>query len=275
MTIAEALVQATARLAEAGVPGAARDARVLLGHVLGCGASELTLRGQDPLIDAAISAFDTAIAARMARQPVAQITGGRDFYGRRFEVTPDVLDPRPDTETLIACALDLPWNTVLDLGTGSGCILLTLLAERAGASGLGVDVSPAAIAVARRNATALAVDADFAESHWFDGVTGRFDLIVSNPPYIAANELPDLAPEVRDHEPLIALSPGGDGLDAYRQIGERALAHLAPGGHLVVEIGASQSAGVTAILQKAGFAAPRVHRDINGRDRVIVARAGA
>lgn len=267
---AAALAAATVRLRAAGVADPARDARLLLAHALGIAPDRVMLALPDPLPDAFAARFDHLIAARAARQPVSQIIGRRAFFGRDFRVTRDVLDPRPETETLIEAALDQPFGRVLDLGTGSGAILLTLLAERAGTTGLGVDVSPAALAVARGNAAdlRLAGRAEFALSDWLDGVTGRFDLIVANPPYIAASEMIALAPEVRDWEPHLALSPGGDGLAAIRRIVAGAGAHLCPGGRLLIEIGAGQGAAVCTLLAAGGFDARAILCDLDGRDRV-------
>lgn len=277
MTPAALLPPAIRRLAAAGVPDPARDARRLLAHALGIAPDRLTLHLHDPLLAAAATRFEAALAARAARQPVSQITGQRAFWGRMFRVTPDVLDPRPETEVLVAAALSAPFTRVLDLGTGSGAILLSLLAERPQATGLGVDLSPAALAVARGNAVALGVDgrADFTLSDWFAGVAGRFDLIVSNPPYIAAGEMAALAPEVRDWEPHMALTPGGDGLDAYRAIAAGAPAHLAPGGRLLLEIGPTQGAAVAGLLQAAGFEGITLCADLDGRDRVVSANIPA
>mgnify|MGYP001032363558 CR=1 FL=1 len=188
-------------------------------------------------------------------------------------MTPDVLDPRPDTETLVAAALEQPFARVVDLGTGSGAIVLTLLAEHPAATAVGVDLSPAAIAVAQGNAERLGVAGRVAllQSDWFGAVTGRFDLIVSNPPYIAADEMALLSPEVRDHEPHMALTPGGDGLDAYRHIAAKAGAYLTKGGRILLEIGPTQASAVTGFLANAGFAEPVCLTDIDGRDRVIAA----
>lgn len=274
-TARAALAAATARLAAAGIPDPARDARLLVAHALGIPADRLTLHLDRPL--GPDDALDRLLAARCARQPVAQLLGWRDFWKHRFIVTPDVLDPRPETETLVAAALRAPFARVLDLGTGSGAILLSLLAERPGARGLGTDLSDPALAVARRNAAALDLSgrAAFARADWFDGVAGRFDLIVSNPPYIAAAEMPALAPEVRDWEPPLALTPGGDGLDAYRAIAAGAPAHLAPGGRLMVEIGPSQGAAVAALMAGAGLTGIAVLPDLDGRDRVVAGRAPA
>lgn len=272
---ADAVRFAIPRLRQAGVEDAARDARLLLGHALGIAPNRLTLHMADLLPPEAAARFEAAIAARAARQPVSQITGRRLFWGRSFHVTRDVLDPRPETECLIAAALSAPFATVLDLGTGSGCILVTLLAERPGARGVGVDLSDAALAIARENAAALGVGprADFRDSDWFAQVSGRFDLIVANPPYIAAAEMPTLAPEVRDWEPHLALTPGGEGLEAYRAIATGAGAHLAPGGRLLVEIGPTQGLAVAALFRAAGLQGMAILPDLDGRDRVVAATA--
>lgn len=276
MSAALALRAAVARLAAAGVPDAPRDARILLAEALRIGADRLTLHLADPLDDEASARLARMVARRVAREPVSHILGRRMFWGREFRVTPDVLDPRPETETLIAAALASPFTRVLDLGTGSGAILLSLLAEHPGATGLGVDLSPAALAVASGNARALGLDGrtEFALSDWFAGVTGIFDLIVANPPYIAEAEMDDLAPEVRDHEPRMALTPGGDGLDAYRAIAAGLGPHLAPGGRVLVEIGPTQGSAVSALLAAAGLESPRILPDLDGRDRVVTAKAG-
>lgn len=267
-----ALAAAVARLAAAGIEGAGRDARVLLAHAMGIGADRLTLHLQDGLTVAAEAAFAGALAARLARQPVSQIIGKRLFWGREFRVTRDTLDPRPETELLVAKALERPFLKLLDLGTGTGCILLSCLAERPLASGTGTDVSEAALAVAKGNAEALGVArARFLRSDWFVNVTGRFDLIVSNPPYIAADEMAGLAPEVRDWEPEAALTPGGDGLEAYRRIAAGASARLLPGGRILLEIGPTQGAAVMALLAAQGFAGVTVAQDMDGRDRVVSA----
>jgi release factor glutamine methyltransferase len=273
-TVQAAVADGAARLAAAGVPDAGRDARWLMAHALGVDPGRLVLMAGDPLPPDMAARFDAMLAARAARQPVAQITGTRTFWGRDFTVTPDVLDPRPETETLVALALADPFARVLDLGTGSGCILVTLLAERPHAQGVGADISVAALAVAGANAARHRV-ADrliLTPSDWFADLGGTYDLIVANPPYIAADEMADLQPEVRDWEPRHALTDGADGLTAFRAIAAGASSHLAPGGRLIVEIGATQGPAVAAVFTAAGFQDVTVHPDLAGRDRVVSGR---
>ncbi|MBS0563071.1 MAG: peptide chain release factor N(5)-glutamine methyltransferase [Proteobacteria bacterium] len=274
MTGAEALREAVLRLRAAGIEGAPGDARRLLAHALGLAPERLTLHLGDPLSEAEARAFAAAVASREARRPVSQIVGYRDFHGHRFRVTGAVLDPRPETELLVDLALAEPVARMLDLGTGSGCILLSCLAGMAAAEGEGADLSPAALEVAEANARALGLDrrARFLLSDWFSAVTGRFGLIVSNPPYIAEAEMEGLAPEVRGWEPHLALTPGGDGLGAYRAIVAGAGAHLEAGGRILMEIGPAQGAAVAGMLAAAGFAGVEVRRDLDGRDRVVAGR---
>lgn len=273
MKASDALRLAVPTLRDAGVEDAARDARLLMSYAMGIAADRLTLHLGDALTEPQALAFEAAVAARAARQPVAQIIGQRMFWGRSFRVTKDTLDPRPDTEALVVAALERPFLNVLDLGTGTGCILLSLLADRPMARGLGVDVSEAALQVARDNAATfgLAARADFRVSDWFSAVPGRYDLIVSNPPYIAAAEMPGLSPEVRDWEPHLALTPGGDGLAPYRIIARAAPARLMAGGQLMVEIGPTQGAAVAAMFSAQGLKDIRVLPDMDGRDRVVTA----
>lgn len=271
MTAAEALRLAVPRLAAAGVGEAARDARVLLAHALGIKSDRLTLHLPDVMTAAQAQAFEVALEARVARQPVAQITGVRLFWGLPFRVTRDTLDPRPETEALVAEALTRPFLKVLDLGTGTGCILLSCLKGMPIAQGVGVDFSEAALEVAGDNSRSLGLEkrVRFLHSDWFSNVPGAFDLIVSNPPYIAAEEMAGLAPEVRDWEPHLALTPGGDGLEAYRVIVRGAGARLMPGGRLLVEIGPTQGPAVAALFIAAGLSDVRILPDMDGRDRVV------
>ena len=272
------LTEGVAKLRAAGIEGAARDARWLLAHALGIAPDRVTLVLADPVNAAQDAAFQRAISARARHQPVAQIIGQRQFWGRDFLVTPDVLDPRPETETLIAAALEHPFETVLDLGTGSGAILLTLLAECPKARGLGVDLSPQALEVARGNARALglAERAQLTRSDWFEQVRGSFDLIVSNPPYIAACEYSHLAPELRLWEPRMALVPAGcdgSGLAAYCTIIAKAPTYLRPAGRLLVEIGLGQGAAVQALMEAASLRDIQIMSDMTGRARVVAAQA--
>jgi release factor glutamine methyltransferase len=267
-----ALRHASERLAQAGVPGAAADARLLLAHALDLPRHHLAAALAAPLPSEALRRFDASVAARAARQPVSQILGRRAFWKHDFRVTPDTLDPRPETEALVEAALRLAFGSVLDLGTGTGAILISLLAERPAARGIGTDISARALAVARQNAARIGVSADFIQSDWFSGISQGFDLIVSNPPYIALAEMAGLAPEVRDWEPRGALTDEGDGLSAYRAIAAGAPRHLNPGGSILVEIGPTQGGQVAALMVAAGLEAARVMPDLDGRDRVVMAR---
>lgn len=274
MTPRAALAAAVPRLRAAGVEDAPRDARLLMAHALGVAPDRLALHIGEAMTEAQAQVFAAAVAARAGRKPLSQITGRRLFWGRSFRVTADTLDPRPETETLVAEALAGSFSSVLDIGTGTGCILLTLLAERPGATGLGTDISAAALAVAQENAAALelAARAGFRQGSWLEGIEDRFDLIVSNPPYIGAGEMAALAPEVRDHEPRGALTDGADGLTAYRALAAQAPAALVPGGRLLVEIGPAQGRAVAALFAAAGLGDIRILPDMDGRDRVVAAR---
>ena len=258
--------EAAERLSAAGIDNGQGDAVALMAHAFGRETPRYELMGllRAPLPPEVAARFEAAIAARLQRQPVSQITGTRAVWKHRVEVTPATLDPRPETETLVALALEAPFTRLLDLGTGTGVIALSLLAERPAATGVATDLSAAALADRVR----------LVRSDWFGAVEGAFDLIVSNPPYITAAEMADLAPEVRDWEPHLALTPGGDGLSAYRAIAAAAPAHMAPGGRLLVEIGHRQGAAVVDIFRAAGLDAAAVHADIDGRDRVVSARRG-
>ncbi len=269
-----ALRDGTVALKVAGIDSAAGDARVLLADAMGIPPDRLTLHLQDELGAEASAAFAAHIAARAAHQPVAQIIGKRLFWGRSFIVTPDTLDPRPETEVLVAEALTRPFVKMLDLGTGTGCILLSCLAGMPMAVGVGADISQPALDVAQRNADALGLArrAKFQQADWFGGITGRFDLIVSNPPYIALDEMAALSPDVRGHEPHLALTDGADGLNAYRAITAGAGARLLAGGRILLEIGPTQGAAVSALLGAQGFDGIRILPDFDGRDRVVVAQ---
>jgi len=269
------LFQAVARLRPVLGQGAARDARVLLAYALDVAADRLTLVLPDPVSDEQAARFETCITARLRRRPVSQIVGYRLFWGHEFQVTGDVLDPRPETESLIALALAAakPEN-ILDLGVGSGCILLTLLAEWPEAQGVGADFSAAACAVAQSNAERLGVAAraEIIWSDWYENISGQFDLIVSNPPYITGAEMAALEPEVAQWEPEMALTPGGDGLEAYRILAAGLECYLTQTGTALFEIGHRQGQAVAAVFVAAGFTDIRVFPDLSGHDRIVRVR---
>jgi release factor glutamine methyltransferase len=278
----QAFVGAAAVLREAGIATPELDARLLLCHAAGLSHEAYVAGAGGPVQPATLARFGTAIDRRLKREPVARITGTREFYGRGFTIAPPALDPRPDTETLIEAALAVVerrgWRdrtlSLLDLGTGTGCILVTLLAELPRAQGLGTDLSPSALALAAANAVRLGVGsrAAFMAADWLDGIAGKFDLVLSNPPYLASGEISGLAPEVAAYDPMLALDGGPDGLDAYRRIAAGASAVLAEGGRLLVEIGAGQAAQVSDIFRAAGLKldpSQAIGRDLAGRPRVV------
>lgn len=271
-TVSLALRDGILRLSAAGIVAPARDARILLAGALDTAPDRITLLEQDALAPDVAARFEAMITARARAQPVAQILGRRMFWGRMFRVSRDVLDPRPETETLVSLALGgaVP-GSILDLGTGSGAILLTLLSEWPMAQGLGTDLSSGALAMARTNADdlKLADRANFTRSDWFECVTGRFDLVVCNPPYISTEQLAQLDADVRIWEPHSALTPGPTGLESYRHVAAGLALHLAPGGRALFEIGADQGMSVPAIFRHAGFASVAVHADLDGRPRVV------
>ena len=268
MRAAAAITAAAARI---GGDTARLDAEVLLAHLLGCSRGDLLLN-PDRLIDP--QPFEAMVARRVAGEPVAHITGIREFWSLTLKVNADVLIPRPDSETLIDVALKLctrPPTRILDLGTGSGALLLAALTEWPSASGLGIDASPAALAVARANAlaTGMADRATLQLGDWGDGLTDRFDLILSNPPYIAETE--SISPDVRDHEPASALFAGADGLDDYRRILPQLPGLLSADGLACVEIGSTQGPALLAMAAEHGLAAS-LHSDLAGRDRCVALR---
>ncbi|WP_374447989.1 peptide chain release factor N(5)-glutamine methyltransferase [Stella sp.] len=270
---------AVARLAAAGVPEPAREARLILAHAAGRPGAVVFPR--DVVLDTAGAArFAAAVARRAAREPLSRILGRREFWSLSFELGPDTLDPRPDTEALVEAALarlgdrERAWR-ILDLGTGSGCIALALLGELTRATAVGVDRSEAACRIARANAAALGMADRFqvVVGDWADALAGRFDLVVSNPPYIASGEIAGLDPEVARHDPPAALDGGADGLDAYRRIVPALPRLLVPGGLAGFEIGWDQAAAVMALLAAAGFADAARVADLAGRDRCLLVRA--
>lgn len=266
-----------ARLKQAGLPTPDLDARILVQAACGASDIEMIREPGTMLTQAEGERLAEWERRRLAREPVSRILGSREFWGLTFAVTAETLDPRPDSETLIETALDLLKHVerprVLDLGTGTGCFLLALLHERGDASGIGVDMSEGALAVAASNASALGLSAraEFIESEWTAHVEGRFDLVISNPPYIRHGEIAGLDEEVRLHDPMLALDGGEDGLDAYRALARLLPDHLTQGGHAVIELGAGQAKDVMALFEEAGLAVPRVVPDLGGVPRALVA----
>lgn len=271
----DVLTHVTNLLAEAGIDTAARDARALAAFALGQPTERMTLLLDEHIDKDTQERIEILAARRKAREPLSHIIGTRPFYEHTFRVSPAVLDPRPETECLIRAALEKPFIHMLDLGTGSGCILLSLLAASPTASGIGTDLSPEALDVAATNATALGIDprAMFLQSDWFGAVDGSFDLIVSNPPYIAAQEMPLLAPEL-SYEPRLALTDEKDGLSAYRMIIPQAKKFLTPGGRVMLEIGWQQGQTVEQMFQEAGYTNVRIVPDLDGRDRIVEGTCG-
>ena len=256
------------RLREEDVDGAALDARLLLQFATGLAHEDLAA-GPERAVDGEL--FRTLINRRAGHEPVSRIVGSREFHGRDFLVTPATLDPRADTETLVDEALSGEGGRILDLGTGTGAVIITLLAERPLWHGVAVDVSKEALAVAEANGARHGVAARLQCTHsdWFGSVEGRFDLIVSNPPYIPAAVIPALDPDVKDFDPHLALDGGDDGLRAYRAIATSSAAHLKATGRVIVEIGAGQQADVTAIFTSAGFMLRAFRRDLGGHVRAV------
>ncbi len=271
--LASLLAAATARLKAAGSDTPVLDARLLLQAAGGMTREELILGPDRALTEEQLARYERFIARREQHEPVSRILGTREFYGRTFRVTPATLDPRPDTETLIDAALPMmPQGArILDLGTGTGAIAVTLLAERPDASGIATDLSPEALAVEQVNADAngVAQRLGFAQGSWFEPVSGLFDMILSNPPYIPESEIEGLSADVRNFDPRLALLGGNDGLDPYRVIASRSAAHLAAGGHVLVEIGAGQAEDVTAIFGARGFMLHGQYQDLGGHVRCL------
>lgn len=284
MSVSDAVRAIAVRLAEAGIDSGRLDARLLVEAATGSTQERLVLEPARPLREVEVAPLIEMVRRRVEREPVARILGERTFYGRRFVVTPDTLDPRPDTEALVDLALaiagDEGWRErsieILDIGAGTGCVLLTLLAEMAQARGLGTDLSAAALAVAKQNAAALGLAGRvrWQEARSLEGVAGRFDLVVANPPYIPGGEIAGLEREVRDYDPLLALDGGADGLDIYRQIvSGSAQPEIASGTWFVVEIGAGQAEAVVSLVERhCGAKVALAHRtavDLGGHTRCV------
>ncbi len=277
-TVDETVAAAARVLATAGVPEPRRDAGVLLGHALGAGRVLLLAWPKRRLNAIEAELYRDLVRRRARREPVSRLVGRREFWSMDFVVTPAVLDPRPDSETVVEAVLERVADraaplSVLDLGTGSGCLLMALLAELPNAVGVGVDLSRGALDAARDNARRLGFRdrARFLHGDWGRGLAGGFNVIVTNPPYIPDGEIEDLAPEVAGHEPRLALSGGVDGLEAYRRMAPDLAGLLAPNGFAVLEVGAGQADDVAAILGRSGLAVSGRRADLAGIERCLVA----
>ena len=272
-----ALSKAAARLGRAGIADARREARLLVAVALDWDAARVLAYPEAELNISARERLDALLQRRCGREPISRIVGHREFWSLRFELSPDTLDPRADSETLIEATLAALRDRagdyrVLDCGTGTGCLLLALLSELPNAIGTGIDLSEGALETARRNAAALGLEdrARFGRRDWRDGLSGQWDVIVANPPYVASEEIDRLEPEVARFEPRLALDGGADGLASYRTLAPAIARGLASGGIAGIEVGAGQAEKVTRIMAEAGLALRAVRHDLSGVDRCLV-----
>jgi release factor glutamine methyltransferase len=277
MKIYEQIKQGAEQLNAAGIESSRLDARLLMQHVLQCSREALLLREEQTLLSEQQEAYFQLLEKRIAYQPISQITGKREFWGLEFYVTEDTLDPRPNSETLIEAVLRLrpeksTHHNLLDLGTGTGCLLLSLLREYSQAGGVGVDKSKKALAVAKQNAYHLGLDkrVQWLNSNWTDGISQMFDIVITNPPYIPTETIKTLSADVRDHEPRLAIDGGKDGLDAYRLLAKQVPGVLKPGGLLAMECGVGQAEDIAAMFEIAGMQVNAIEQDLAGIDRVVV-----
>ena len=275
MKVQELLIASQAKLRECGISDPIRDARLLLADCLELRTQNLNLLNDSYISEIKISKFRRMVKERCKRKPVSKILGYRSFWGRDFEINENVLDPRGDTETLIELILDCKFENMLELGTGSGAIAITVLAERPEVTCVATDISEYALKTASTNSKRHGVESrlKLLHSNWFEKISGSFDVIVSNPPYISSEEYAQLSAEVVKYDPKISLTLGGDGLEAYREILSQALEKLSKNGHIFLEIGYTQANAVRHLFREAGFQQIKVHKDLGSRDRVISAKA--
>ena len=277
-TLAAALDDVEARLKEAAIEDPRFESRVLVARAVGLSVGEVLFHSRRPISPAEASQIARYTEERSKRRPVSHIFGEKEFWSLTFEVTPDVLTPRPDTETLVEAALELIPDrdrtlSVLDLGVGSGCILISLLTELPQAYGVGVDIDFDACLVARRNAVRLGLDNRSAiiQGDWISAIGGKFDLVLSNPPYIPIGEIETLEPEVRDYEPRLALSGGRDGLDCYKRILTGVGTVIRPGGSLLLEVGSGQAPLVSAMARQNPLFRVKTTTDLGKVERCVLA----
>ena len=274
MTLREALALGRDLLKQSEIEEYETDAWILLEAACGCTRNDLFLRGNEPLLKEKEELYKEYLEKRQKRIPVQHITGVQCFMGLDFFVTPDVLCPRLDTEVLIEAALKRikPGSRILDMCTGSGCIILSLLHYAKECTGTAVDLSEKALAVARKNAKNLEKECTFIHSDLFENIQGKYDVIISNPPYIATKEIEALEPEVRIHEPMMALDGMEDGLFFYRKIVSASNEFLNPDGWLFFEIGYDQGKAVSDMMIEAGYSGVQVIKDLAGLDRVVIGK---
>lgn len=271
MTYREAVEFGTKCLTDAGVPDAALDAWYLLQMVCKIERSYYYVHGEEDITQDAQKKYEIAVQKRAEHIPLQYIIGEQEFMGLRFKVNSNVLIPRQDTETLVEQVLKIvkPGMKVLDLCTGSGCVLISVLKNAPELTGMGSDISKTALLVAKENAKLHEVDAEWVRSDLFDNITETFDVIMANPPYIPTGEILSLMPEVRDFEPENALDGGADGLDFYRKIAGQVKDYLNPGGYVYMEIGYDQGEAVSELMRNAGFTEVEVIKDLARNDRVV------
>lgn len=276
LTLVQAWMAARHRLTAAAIESPVIDARLLLEVAASATRTDIVTDPYRLLTPEQAATYDHYLTRRIAREPVSHIIGRKGFWTLELKVTPDVLTPRPDTEVIVdlvvkSMAANRPFH-MLDLGVGSGAIILAILSERSLATGVGIDISPEALEVARANTALLKLEdrLTFAHANWTEGQgDGTYDLVVSNPPYIATDVIATLEPEVRDHEPKLALDGGADGLNAYRLLASEILRVLKPDGWFAIEIGYDQAPAVEALMRQAGAQGVRTIKDLSNRDRVV------
>ena len=277
MNLSTVLRHAEQQLAEAQIDSPALDARLLVEHALGLDRTQILAQSERVLTDDEKQKIAKFIARRAAHEPVGRIMGEREFWSLTFGLNEATLEPRPDSETLVEVALQKLRSNhapqILDLGTGTGCLLLSLLHELPTANGLGIDIAPRAVEQAQKNAERLGLSSrtTFQTGNWLDTVTGTFDAIISNPPYIPTAEVPALMPEVREHDPMRALDGGKDGLDPYRFLIPQLRAFLKPNGFVIFELGSGQADDVAKLCANAGMTSITKHKDLNGIERCVSA----
>ncbi len=275
MKLYRLITTAIEELRQAGIDNPQLDARLLIGDTLNLDRAELLSQAERELSPEEVAAAKMLLFRRVEGEPVARILGHREFWGLNFGMNEATLEPRPDTETVVETVLKLHPDAkrILDLGAGTGCLLLALLHDLPEATGLGIDISPRAVTQASINAVALELDdrAEFRAGNWIEGLTEQFDVIVSNPPYIPSAEIQTLMPEVRDYDPLQALDGGEDGLDPYRALIPQLKDILRAGGLVAFEVGQGQAAQIADLFRQNDYTSVSTHKDLAGIDRCVSA----